>query len=544
MEKNWSLIILGLLLFVTTKSQSQKRITVDSTALVIDGSLPPYNTLQAGDSLVLSEGIRPFLLFKNIIGSVDQPIVIINEEGTVEINSNHYYGISIRQSRYIKLSGNGDKNFMYGIQIFNRQGSGLSIGDFSSNVEVEHVEVGFSQYAGITDKTEPFCGFDRTSFLQENSHIHHCYVHDTGNEGMYIGSTFYQGQTIQCNGVPSIVFPPLLRNVNIHHNIIENTGWDGIQVASATQTKIHHNSILHDSQQMIDWQMTGITLGEGSDGEIYNNKVTDGEGMGIYTKGLGDVRIYNNQIIRPGYKNNLPSGKYGIYIEGMASLNGKYFHVLNNLIINPKFEGIRFLHAKEADKNTILNNVIVQETYLIEKDNVAFINTMSQQVCVKNNFTTTEMSTARFKNNLQDDYSVEEGSILIDGGSNLGIQEINCDFTDQPREKGYGIDIGPFESPYFRNNSHDHSSAEMAIPNPISISSKTNIYFNNPDEGWIEFVLVSPLGGEIKIIDKAYFEEGLQVKSIEGITMQPGLNFLVIRKRMTSSLIRISIFRD
>ncbi|MBK9638513.1 MAG: right-handed parallel beta-helix repeat-containing protein [Bacteroidetes bacterium] len=529
--------------FFTAKSSfAQKSLVADSTIWVIDGQLNPYSALLPGDTLLLTEGTRPFIIFKNIIGTPEHPITIINQGGTVEINSDHYFGISIRKSKHIKMTGTGDSTSLYGIRIFNRIGSGLSIGDFSTDFEIEYVEVGNSQYSGIIAKTEPFCGFDRNTFIQENTLIHHCYVHDTGTEGMYIGSTFYAGQTIQCSGVPNSVLPPLLRNVDIHHNRVENTGWDGIQVASAVNTKIHHNQIKHDSQQLAEWQMTGIALGEGSTGEIYNNKIIDGEGLGIYTKGLGDVFIYNNQIIRPGFKNNSPSGKYGIYIEGNASFPGMYFHIINNLIINPKFEGIRFLNAKGAPKNNIQNNVIVQESYLIIDDKASFINTLSQQINVSNNFTTTDMSTVRFNNAMQDDFTVEEGSVLIDGGTNLEHLKIKFDYNEQNRVTGNGIDIGPFESEFLRNNSIDNSSNETAIPNPVSTTNKTTIHFNNPDEGWIEFVLVNQSGGEIKTIDRVYYEEGMQLKTINGNVFQPGLNFLIIRKRMTSSLVKISVF--
>ncbi|MFN0189525.1 MAG: right-handed parallel beta-helix repeat-containing protein [Bacteroidia bacterium] len=523
---------------------AQKTLVADSTVWVIDGQLNPYASLAPGDTLLLTKGTRPFIIFKNIVGTQEKPIIIINQGGTVEINSDHYFGISIRKSKFIKLSGAGDTSSTYGIRIFNRQGSGLGIGDFSTNFEIENVEVGYSQYSGITAKTEPFCGFDRNTFIQENTIIHHCYVHDTGTEGMYIGSTFYQGQTVQCNGTPTIILPALLRNVDIHHNRIENTGWDGIQVASAINAKIHHNRIKHDSQQLVEWQMTGITLGEGSSGEIYNNKVIDGEGMGIYSKGLGDVLIYNNQVIRPGLKNNLPSGKYGIYIDGVASLPGMYFNILNNLIINPKFEGIRFLNAKGAPKNNIVNNVIVQESYLIDNDKAVFINTLSQLINVSNNFTTTDMSTARFKNSMQDDYTAEAGSALIDGGANIEHQKIEFDFNDKKRNYGFGIDLGPFESELSRQQNNNETSSEIIYPNPAYSTDKTTINFYNPDEGWIEFVLLDQNGKELKVLDKVYYIEGYQIKTFTGNLFRRGMNYIVIRKRMNNSLLKLSIFEE
>ena len=544
MNRQSLLVIFITCIFTATSVLAQKNLVADSTVWVIDGQLNPYSALLPGDTILLTKGTRPFIIFKNIIGTAEHPITIINQGGTVEINSDHYFGISIRKSKFLKLSGAGDTTSLYGIRIFNRIGSGLSIGDFSSDFEIEYVEVGNSQHSGITAKTEPFCGFDRNTFIQENTVIHHCYVHDTGTEGMYIGSTFYQGQTVQCNGVPNIVLPALLRNVDIHHNRVENTGWDGIQVASAINTTIHHNLIKHDSQQLADWQMTGITLGEGSTGEIYNNKVIEGEGMGIYSKGLGDVLIYNNQVIRPGFKNNLPSGKYGIYIDGIASFPGMYFHIVNNLIINPKFEGVRFLNAKGAPKNNIINNVIVQESYLIDFDKAVFINTLSQQIHVSNNFTTTDMSSARFKNSYMDDYSAEESSPLIDGGIEYDKLDITIDYEDQPRENGNSIDIGPFESTLSRQLIGDDSSSEIIFPNPVNLADKTTVNFFNPDEGWIEFVLINQNGNEIKILDKVYYIKGYQVKTFAGNLFHSGMNYIVIRKRMNNSLLKLSVFEE
>ena len=266
--------------------------------------------------------------------------------------------------------------------------------------------------------------------------------------------------------------------------------------------------------------------------------------MGIYSKGLGDVLIYNNQVIRPGLKNNLPSGKYGIYIDGVASLPGMYFNILNNLIINPKFEGIRFLNAKGAPKNNIVNNVIVQESYLIDNDKAGFINTLSQLINVSNNFTTTDMSTARFKNSMQDDYTAEAGSALIDGGANIEHQKIEFDFNDKKRNYGFSIDLGPFESELSRQQNYNETSSEIIYPNPAYSTDKTTINFYNPDEGWIEFVLLDQNGKELKVLDKVYYIEGYQIKTFTGNLFRRGMNYIVIRKRMNNSLLKLSIFEE
>ena len=62
--------------------------------------------------------------------------------------------------------------------------------------------------------------------------IHDCYLHHIADEGFYIGSSKYTGQTIyQCDEI--VVLPHIIEGVSIYDNIVENTGWDGIQVSSA-----------------------------------------------------------------------------------------------------------------------------------------------------------------------------------------------------------------------------------------------------------------------------------------------------------------------
>lgn len=233
--------------------------------------------------MLLKPGRKSLLILRNLNGTSTAPIKIKNGKGLVEVNSSHYFGISIRKCNHIILSGKGDRSIKYGIKIDGVQGSGLSIGDFSSNFEVENIEVRNVRYSGIIAKTEPDCDFERNSFLQENTIIHDCWIYNSGNEGMYIGSSFYSGQTLQCNGSPKTVFPPLLKNVELYNNLVEYSGWDGIQVSSAVNTKIHNNKVLHDSQAQVNWQMTGIILGGGTTGSIYNNLIKDGEGTGIFS---------------------------------------------------------------------------------------------------------------------------------------------------------------------------------------------------------------------------------------------------------------------
>lgn len=535
------IVILTSVFLRATASSAQKSMPADSTKLVIDGSLFPFSQLNPGDTIKLLPGIRPFLIFKNINGTAEQPIIICNEKGIVEINSDHYFGISIRQSKYIKISGRHYPESKYGIKVFNRVGSGLCIGDYSSFVEVEGIEVGYSQYSGIVAKTEPFCGFLRNSFIQENTSIHDCYVHHTGTEGMYIGSSFYNGQLIQCNGSATTVFPPLLKNVDVYNNIVEFSGWDGIQVSSAINARIHHNLVRYDSQKKIDWQMNGIILGEGSTGEIYSNEIKDGEGSGIFTNGLGDIFIYNNKILRPGKNNNLPSGKYGLYIDEKSAISGLYFYLFNNLVLNPKGEAIRFISYHGKKKNYILNNSIIKESTDPDEADDELIKIVGEKVTTGCNFITRDISLLRFKDAPNDNFQIESGSLLIDAGQTVSFKNSFMDFNDNSRIKGYAIDIGPYESDYERETSVNIVNQDFAYPNPVSSSEKVTICFTNPVEGWIEFMLVDQTGKRLKQLDRTYFYTGKQYKTIAASDLSHGINFIRIKKRMEDSMVRISV---
>lgn len=533
-------ITFSILICVVEFLSAQVLHPVDLTVNVVDGNLAPYNHINPGDTIAVDGGPRKFIIFKNIVGTDSLPVVIINRNGAVIIDSDHYFGISIRMSKHIRISGTGSPDEEYGFKVFNRRGSGLSIGDFSSFFEVDHIEVGHSEFSGIIAKTEPFCGFDRSSFMQENTVIHHCYVHHSGTEGMYIGSSFYSGQTLNCNGSNVIVYPPLLKNVEVYDNIVEYTGWDGIQVSSAINTDIHHNLVRFDSQAFSPFQMTGIALGGGTTGSIHSNRIKDGEGMGIFANGLGDVYIFNNEIIRPGKSKSTASQKYGMYIDDKNSISGMYFHIYNNLILHPAEEGIHLL-CKSPLKNEIFNNIIV-----LSSDNLftvpKYINCIGEQATIGSNFMTGDINNARFTDPASDNFTTEEGSVLIDAGQAISYNNIPLDINGNIRVRGNRIDFGPSESATTRSSDNEiYAHKDGVYPNPGLKSGKSTIIFDNQDEGTVEFRLLDFSGKVVSSFGAEYFARGRQYKIINNEQLPSGINYIQIIKRRQVSLIKLSI---
>jgi len=213
---------------------------------------------------------------------------------------------------------------------------------------VDHVRIDSVPIAGVYAKTDPDCSFTslRGKFTQYNTIFHDNYISNTGDEGFYIGSSFYGGETINCNGKDTLLYPSLLSGVRVYNNIVRYTGWDGIQVGSAsTNCQIFNNLVMFDSQAEVNWQMSGILIGGGSQCDCYNNYIYKGKGDGIESLGLGDYRIFNNVIVEAGasFKPSDPTKmKYGIYCNDNSARPNASFSILFNNIISPKSNGIRF----------------------------------------------------------------------------------------------------------------------------------------------------------------------------------------------------------
>jgi hypothetical protein len=260
---------------------------------------------------------------------------------------------------------------------------------------------------------------------------------NTGNEGMYIGSSFYSGETINCNGKDTVVMPSVLMGVRVYNNIVKYSGWDGIQVGSAvSDCLIFNNLVMYDSQAAVSGQMSGFLIGGGSKCNCYNNYIYNGKGDGIDCLGLGGNKMYNNVIVSPGYNyypGNINYPKHGIYVGDVSVIPGNSFSILFNDIINPKTDGIEFNSSLSAN-NPIYSNVIVNPGGGTSR----YIVTSSNNTIQKNNYLTMNVSACKFADTT---YSLTASSPLIDAGyvDNLGV---TYDYFYHPRPYGHGYDIG------------------------------------------------------------------------------------------------------
>ncbi|MDZ7740892.1 MAG: glycosyltransferase [Bacteroidota bacterium] len=448
-------IIILFLIFANLEFAYSCQHEYDASTGVIDGS-----NILPGDTLCLLGGNWSHLLIRNIEGTAQMPVLITNKSGAVIINTDWFYGMKLSNCSYVKISGAGQEQFKYGIviqSVTNEYGAGMSIDAMSTDVEVEFLEISNTGIGGIYAKTEPDysgdCSFPavREKFTMFNTIIHDCYLHDIGDEGFYIGSSKYTGQTVyHCND--TIVLPHLMIGVKIYNNILENIGWDGIQVGSAVEDcHIFNNIVIRDSQKEEANQMSGIIIGGGSACDCYNNKIADGKGDGIDFLGLKGVNIYNNLIIRPGFNfhNEEPPDqfqKHGIWIGDLETQANQEISIYNNTIVSPRTFGVKLANTSFTD-NILTNNIIVNPgAFQILGEN-AYINRHSPLIPLSesHNFLNPDTATARFVGPLQANYDLHYFSPAVNAGADLSSLGLQNDYLHRLRPFDGEYDIGAFE---------------------------------------------------------------------------------------------------
>ena len=303
--------------------------------------------------------------------------------------------------------------------------------------------------------------------------IHNCYLHDIADEGFYIGSSKYTGQTIyQCDEI--VVLPHVIEGVSIYDNIVENTGWDGIQVSSAPiDCNIFNNLISHDSYEEEPYQMSGILIGGGAKCDCYSNKIFDGKGDGIDIFGLGFMKIYNNLIVRAGrtFKPDDPTEyKHGIYVGEVVNSPNATFKLYNNTIVSPKSSGIKYSN-QEAHMGYIKNNIItnpgLDPEYIIIDNNISPAN-----VDISHNFNVSSNSEINFVNYSNNNFDLKPNSRAVNYGTSLTNEGITFDIDGRFRPFHTYFDAGAYEchDPYASINEEIQN-----IGNPYPVPTKDYI---------------------------------------------------------------------
>jgi hypothetical protein len=218
----------------------------------------------------------------------------------------------------------------------------------------------------------------------------------------------------------------------------------------------------------------------------FNNYIINGRGSGIVVASIGGQKIYNNIIIQAGfdyYPNDLMMMQHGIYVGDISTFQDSSFVIANNLIINPKSDGIRFTSLKSAN-NLAVNNIVVNpgnygfydtlHTQFTARDAYIMVSDSSIHIDTLNNFFSRNLDGIGFTDTLSHKYTLKASSPLIDVGYDISALGISVDAFNNPRYYGNNYDIGPFE----------YNSQVQGVSNFISQSGKFPVY-PNPVESFL-----------------------------------------------------------
>jgi hypothetical protein len=535
-------------------AQNITRLTVNpplnNTTTMVDGNY--IQGLIPGDTIAITGGKYYQVIIRNINGTKSKPIIVTNRGSQAIVTGNPNYGVKIGGCSFLKFSGKGNNTDYYGILIKDiitsaaGGGNGLSIDDLSTNIEIENIEIKNVTYVGLMAKTDPSCVFSSSysSFVMRDLFIHDTYIHQTGTEGMYIGSSkFKEGYSITCNGVTNTVYPHMLKNARIYKNIIDSTGWDGIQISCADSSKIYGNKVSHDSQADYLYQMSGILIGGGSQNiECYNNKILNGHGDGLEILGQGNLKIFNNLVVNAGQAfGDLTKSKHGVFVNTSASTNPGWVYIFNNTIITPKTYGIYFINTiipSQASNNIIIipnpyfNAIVyVLNPFLLNSYNLT-----------KN--TATE-SPNLFNDPNHGDYSLTFFSEAKDKGIDLSSFGIKFDINDSPRPypSSGNFDKGAYEftpGVGIINNENENSNISI-VPNPNKGQFKIKFSLSKPE--FLSIKIYDITGNCVFNSGNQYYSLNENYYNLNNTDFSYGLYFVQVQGETTQRSIKMVVHK-
>lgn len=313
---------------LTTRAQCDCDHTLETSVTVAVGD---ELGVGPGDRVCVTSGSRPFLRLQSFHGTAAEPITIVNCGGVVEIsNTDRAYALVIEgASEHVRVSGTGEADIEYGFRVSAPDldpypGVGVWIMGRASSIEVDHMEVFDTGFAGVMAKTDPGCA-DRPvwdGFVMRDTHLHHLWVHDTGGEGFYIGSTQSSGYTRTCDGVSVTLPAHRMDGVSVHDVLIEDTGWDGIQIGFASRCTFTDSRVRRVGLERVEYQMQGVQLGS-SDCELRRLDLRDGAAMGVIALDASNVTIADSLIA------NFEGD--GIYLN-LRSARAGHWNIVHNTI--------------------------------------------------------------------------------------------------------------------------------------------------------------------------------------------------------------------
>lgn len=439
-------------------------------------------------SVVCLKGIYQDLRIDGIMGTLDSPIIFKNYCDSVAqfISTTSNPPFSLTNSKYVHITGTATPSVEYGIVVDCNGSAGISVsGTIVRDIEIDHVEIKKTNFAGFMVKQDPTC--DPNTWLNNTTYynidLHHNYVHDVIGEGFYIGNSFWQGgMNRTCNNQTITVYPHRIYGLKIHHNIVKNTGWDGIQYGCSPDANVYNNLIENTGLLKVSQQTNGVQIGGGSGGHFYNNIIRNPGSTALAIIGFSDtVRVYNN-LIANAYE--------GIFADTRDSISAPKIElqIYNNTLINTSQNGMTIYDNGYQYKNAsnqwvffpkgyqprVKNNVIIGAYFdfrlLLRNPLITLDSTNNYKL--RTPFSSPPQYFASQKLQLFADtfaYTLKENSYLIDRGTNTVSSVVSSDLLSVPRPQGFFHDIGAYEYFFTSVPQAFEKSQNMAVSQNFSI---------------------------------------------------------------------------
>jgi Right handed beta helix region len=296
--------------------------TAEATTIRLDSTKTYLKTGQLkaapGDTVCIEPGRRLNQYIQGIRGTAEKPIVVTNcPGGQVLIGTTFRYGLFLDSVTHVHITGSGDQAYRYGIHVDGTAaGSGLSVTGLSEHVEIDHLEISGTSFAGIMIKQD-YSGSPPSPLpLFPGLSIHHNFIHHTGGEGMYLGETKSPGM--------------LFSEVEVHHNLVTHTGWDLIQTANMNGVRVHHNVMIDGGTLGVLYQGNGYQVGDNVTNLRFDHNIVIASNA-------------NSAILLGGGKTSLdsnwfesPHGGQSLFIDNRTMADtGKAIEVRDNFWQNP-----------------------------------------------------------------------------------------------------------------------------------------------------------------------------------------------------------------
>lgn len=305
-----------------TYNNSPKTITITADVYNPTTFASTYNVLP-GDIVQIDasqvDSLDNFIV-GNVHGCPGQPIIIKPINGMLNIGtikfSNTGEGTGNNKSSWIHLDGSGVPGQTYGIKA--RQ---FVIGT-AHHIEMNNIwsdnsgQVGIviAPYENATPKS-----LDRMfpAHYMRGIYLHDFKVTRSVNEGVYIGGSTPQtfvGYSDPINARGDTVY--------VYNGEIDTSGQDGIQVSSFNSAWVFNNYLNRPAKNNVTGHGTGISIGSGVKGKVWNNIIRKSANQGILVSGHDSVEVWNNYLDSCSFLNQNPATFPAIIYTSF----GKYTH--------------------------------------------------------------------------------------------------------------------------------------------------------------------------------------------------------------------------